>query len=80
MDLRLPIGGLFTIFGMVLTVYGAVSGPNVYAPSLGINVNLYWGIVMLVFGVLMAVFGAAAQRRIPPMSENEGLSDSAPGT
>lgn len=51
LDLRLPIGALFTALGLVLIVYGAISDPAIYARSLGINVNLDWGCVLLVFGV-----------------------------
>ena len=65
MDLRLPIGALFTIFGLLLTVYGAISDRAIYAVSDGVNVNLEWGLVMLVFGVLMTVFGLRGQRRLP---------------
>lgn len=53
LDVRIPIGGMFTIFGVVLIVYGLVSDPEIYQRSLGINVNLWWGLVLLVFGLLM---------------------------
>lgn len=53
LDLRIPIGGMFTIFGIVLIVYGLVSDPAIYQRSLGINVNLWWGIVLLLFGATM---------------------------
>jgi membrane-bound ClpP family serine protease len=53
LDLRIPIGGMFTIFGIVLIVYGLVSDPAMYQRSLGINVNLWWGIVLLLFGATM---------------------------
>jgi hypothetical protein len=43
MDLRLPIGLLFLIFGLLLTALGASTPPTLYAKSLGINVNLLWG-------------------------------------
>jgi hypothetical protein len=56
MDLRLPIGGLFAIFGAILSIYGTVSNKAIYSKSLGINVNLEWGLVMLVFGALMLIF------------------------
>jgi putative Mn2+ efflux pump MntP len=56
LDLRLPIGLMFTIFGAILTVYGLVSGETIYQRSLGINVNLWWGLVLLVFGVTMLTF------------------------
>ena len=55
-DIRLPIGGMFSIFGAVLVVYGIMTyGNEMYERSLGHNVNLIWGAVMLVFGLLMLV-------------------------
>ena len=53
LDVRIPIGGMFTIFGVVLIVYGLVSDKAIYERSLGINVNLWWGLVLLVFGLAM---------------------------
>ena len=55
-DLRLPIGLMFSLFGAILTVYGLISGPEIYQRSLGINVNLWWGAGLLVFGLLMLFF------------------------
>ena len=57
LDIRLPIGGLFTVLGLLLAGYGLVSEKALYERSLGINVNLEWGLVMLIFGVIMAVLG-----------------------
>jgi len=56
LDIRWPIGGLFSITGVMLVIYGLVSDPAIYQKSLGINVNLWWGIVLVMFGVLMLVF------------------------
>ena len=55
LDVRLPIGGLFTSLGLVLTVYGlATAGdPTHYARSMSVNINLWWGLVMLAFGLLL---------------------------
>ncbi|MDX2192404.1 MAG: hypothetical protein NW201_03550 [Gemmatimonadales bacterium] len=53
LDLRLPMGMMFTIFGVLLTGYGLVSGAAIYARSLGVNVNLWWGLVLLAFGLLL---------------------------
>ncbi len=53
-DLRLPIGVLFTLFGVILTTYGiATRGSEIYQKSLGKNINIEWGIVLLVFGLFM---------------------------
>ena len=62
-DLRLPVGLMFTLFGAMLTIYGLVADPAIYKKSLGINVNLGWGLVMLAFGVVMLVFALRARSR-----------------
>jgi hypothetical protein len=54
-DLRLPIGIMFSFYGVVLVLYGMLGDKAQYARSLGININLIWGIVLLVFGALMLV-------------------------
>lgn len=56
LDLRLPIGLMFSLFGAILVVYGFVSDAAIYQRSLGINVNLWWGIVLLAFGLVMLWF------------------------
>ena len=53
LDVRWPIGGMFLLIGMLLVIYGMVSNPALYERSLGINVNLWWGLVLLVFGLVM---------------------------
>jgi hypothetical protein len=53
LDIRLPIGMLFTILGVLLTAYGVMSDATIYQRSLGYNVNLFWGIVLLAFGIIM---------------------------
>jgi hypothetical protein len=55
LDLRLPIGLMFSIFGALLTVFGMISDRAIYEKSLGVNVNLLWGIVLLAFGFIMLV-------------------------
>jgi len=60
LDIRLPIGMIFTIFGILLIVFGVFSNPSLYAQSLGININLVWGLVLLVFGVVMLFLGGRA--------------------
>ncbi len=57
LDIKIPIGLLFTIFGLVLGIYGIATGNDAgfYDKSLGSNVNLWTGIIMLVFGMIMLV-------------------------
>ncbi len=57
LDIRTPIGLMFTILGLLVTGYGLVSDKAVYARSLGINVNLWWGLVLLAFGLVFLWLG-----------------------
>jgi hypothetical protein len=58
LDIKIPIGLLFTIIGLLLCIYGFVTNGNavLYEKSLNININLWSGALMLVFGVLMLIF------------------------
>lgn len=62
-DIRLPIGYLFTILGALLALYGLVTNSAAYQRSLGININLSWGVVLLVFGLLMLFFARRSRSR-----------------
>jgi hypothetical protein len=54
-DIRMPIGMLFTLFGILLIGYGAATtGSAMYAEhSLGLNMNVWWGGALLAFGLIM---------------------------
>ena len=62
LDIRLPLGLLFALVGLILTVYGFLSNPARYEQSLGVNVNLYWGVVLFAFGVVMLFLGRRGKR------------------
>ena len=65
LDVRMPIGLMFSIFGVLLAGFGLVSNPRIYQEhSLGINVNLGWGVVLLLFGVTMLLLAVRARRRV----------------
>ncbi|MDZ7636302.1 MAG: hypothetical protein U5L72_18445 [Bacteroidales bacterium] len=54
LDIRFPIGLMFSIFGLIITVYGLTTmGDVMYARSLDLNVNLISGIFTLLFGLVM---------------------------
>ena len=57
LDIRLPIGLLFSIFGVLLIGYGALGDKSIYARSLDVNINLWWGLIMLGCGLVMCVLG-----------------------
>jgi len=51
LDIRLPLGYVFVILGVILTAYGAATWNSaIYAISMGININLVWGLTMLLAG------------------------------
>jgi hypothetical protein len=54
-DVKLPIGLMFSILGILLTIYGIATGSNseMYHRSFGVNINLWSGIAMMVFGIIM---------------------------
>lgn len=57
-DIRIPIGLMFTIIGVIMLLLGLFTGSDteMYRKSLGINVNLLMGIIILVFGLIMLFF------------------------
>lgn len=57
LDIRTPIGLMFSVFGVILTIYGLVSDRVIYGRSLGININLGWGLALLAFGIIMLLLG-----------------------
>ena len=65
LDIRIPIGLMFLIVGVILTGYGAVtSGNEMYAiHSLGININLWWGICLIVFSLIMLALAWNAAKK-----------------
>ena len=66
LDVRLPIGLLFSLFGLLLTGFGLVGDKAIYDQhSLGLNINLGWGVVLLAFGLAMLAL-AWRGRQTPP--------------
>jgi hypothetical protein len=63
LDVRLPIGLMFTIIGVALAGFGLTSDRAIYDRSLGINVNLWWGLVLLAFGIAMLALATWADRK-----------------
>ena len=55
LDLRWPIGLMFTIIGVLLSGSGLLAGSDPEKLSLGININLWWGLVLLAFGAFMLI-------------------------
>jgi hypothetical protein len=54
---------MFVILGLLIAGYGLAGDHTIYQRSLGINVNLLWGVVMLVFGLIMLLLGRHGTRK-----------------
>jgi hypothetical protein len=65
LDLRWPIGLMFSLIGALLAGYGAMTSSDaaMYKRSLDININLCWGLVLLVFGVIMLILAWRGRAR-----------------
>jgi Na+/melibiose symporter-like transporter len=66
LDLRIPMGLMFTLVGMILAAFGFVTRNNeaLYARSLGININFWWGVAVLAFGLTMLLLGRRNQKQL----------------
>lgn len=55
LDIKIPIGLMFSILGVLLTIFGLFTSGNteMYEQSLGHNINLWSGLFMLAFGLFM---------------------------
>jgi len=71
LDVRIPMGCMFTIVGGALAIFGMVSDRKIYEQSLGINVNLWWGLVILAFGLLMLLLAWRKSVATPKPSRDE---------
>ena len=73
LDLRIPMGLMFLIVGAILSVlWAGDAGSAIYAKSVEMNINLIWGVVMLVFGGAMFLLGRRSQSR--PVKAVEGAT------
>jgi hypothetical protein len=63
-DIRIPIGLMFSIVGVIISIFGifTISDTALYQKSLGVNVNLIMGLIMLIFGLVMLYFARKKKR------------------
>jgi xanthine/uracil/vitamin C permease (AzgA family) len=77
-DIRRIIGGLFAVYGVILTVVGAGASDADLRKASGININLWTGIGMLVVGALFIAW--ALWRPVgQDLAENADTGAAAPG-
>jgi len=65
LDIKIPIGLMFGILGVILTIHGIVTGGNteMYEQSLGYNINLWSGLFMIAFGGFMLLTSTLVRKR-----------------
>jgi len=65
-DIRIPIGLMFSIVGVLITGFGffTMSNTEMYHKSLGVNVNIIMGILMLVFGLIMLFYAFRKKKKV----------------
>jgi hypothetical protein len=57
LDIRIPIGAMLGLMGTLLVGYGVIGDHSIYARSLGLNINLIWGSVLLVVAAILIFLG-----------------------
>ncbi|GLW32651.1 hypothetical protein [Actinoplanes regularis] len=55
-DLRAVIGGLFTLYGVIVTLVGLFDDPAEIDKAQGVRINLWMGLAMLALGLLMLLW------------------------
>ncbi len=75
LDIRLPLGLLFVIFGLLLGGFGLFGSKTIYDRSLGIDINLWWGAIMLLFGLAMTLLGRRGEQDAPADHERHGAAE-----
>jgi multisubunit Na+/H+ antiporter MnhG subunit len=70
LDIRIPLGMIFLIIGGIMAIFGFITrgSADLYARSLGVNLNLTWGILMFVFGLIMYIAGKRQKWEDDPVS------------
>jgi hypothetical protein len=71
LDVRVPVGLMLGIMGVLLVGYGVLGDQSIYARSLGLNVNAIWGSVLIVVAAALLIL--AARRARVSASETAGV-------
>ena len=74
-DLRRIIGGLFIVYGLLLTVLGLFDSQEEIDKAAGVNINLWAGLGMLVVGLLFITWALTR-----PLSDELALDESGGGS
>ena len=79
LDIRIPLGLIFLIIGGIMSVFGFITrGDALYSRSLGIDLNLTWGLIMFLFGLVMFLVGRRQRWQDDPVTPRPWERDSGP--
>jgi hypothetical protein len=70
LDIRYPIGWMFSLFGVILSLFGLFGDQQIYSRSLGVNINFDAGVGLLVFGLLMLLLAWRGSAKLKVGSQN----------
>ena len=77
-DIRVIIGGLIGIYGIILVITGLFTGQNQIDKSDGLNINLVGGICMIIGAAAFIIWARVRPIVVPPDAvEDEGTDSSA---
>jgi hypothetical protein len=69
LDIRIPLGLIFIFTGGLMTVFGMFTQHSaIYDKSMGVNLNMGWGVIMLIFGAVMFFFGRRQKWQDDPVT------------
>jgi hypothetical membrane protein len=72
-DVRRVIGGLFVVYGVILTLLGVFDSPSEIDKAQGVRINLWMGLAMLALGLVMLLW----LRLSPPAEPGEEITEPA---
>jgi len=71
LDIRYPIGWMFSLFGVILALFGLFGDKQIYTRSLGVNINFDTGVGLLVFGLLMLLLAWRGSAKLKAASQTQ---------
>jgi hypothetical protein len=77
-DLRMIIGVLFSVYGVILTITGALDGSAEIAKGQGVRINLWTGLAMLVIGAIFIVWDVTRPEVPDAAATSDGELQAAP--
>jgi hypothetical protein len=64
-DVRGVIGGLFTVYGVIITIVGLLDKPSEIHKAQGVRINLWLGLSLLALGLLFLLWRGLSPPQLP---------------